>query len=130
MFGRIELIEGSSTDSDVVAAVRDRIVEGEKVMILLDSNHSRAHVLAELRAYSPLVQVGGYLVATDGIMQDLVGAPRSAADWGSNNPQQAARDFVAEDPRFALEEPDWLFNEGLVTERVTYWPSCFVRRTS
>jgi hypothetical protein len=75
-----------------------------------------------------LVGVGGYLVATDGIMQDLVGAPRSASDWGINNPQQAARDFVAEDDRFVLEEPLWLFNEGAVTSRVTYWPSCYVKR--
>ena len=97
-------------------------------MVILDSNHSREHVLGELRAYSQFVDVGGYVVATDGIMQDLVGAPRSAADWGLNNPQQAARDFIAEDDRFILEEPEWLFNEGDVRERVTYWPSCYVRR--
>lgn len=129
MFKRIELIEGSSTDPSVVSAVHDRISANDKVMVILDSNHSRAHVLDELRAYAPMVQVGGYLVATDGVMQDLTGAPRSAEDWETNNPQQAARDFVAEDDRFLIEEPDWLFNEGMVQERVTYWPSCYVRRT-
>ena len=128
MFKRIELLEGSSTDPEVVAAVADRLRPGDKVMIILDSNHSRAHVLDELRAYSRLVAVGGYLVATDGIMQDLVEAPRSDGDWATNNPQQAARDFVEEDGRFQIEEPAWLFNEGLVQRRVTYWPSCFVRR--
>ena len=128
MFRRIELIEGSSTAPEVVADVRSRVRSGEKVMVILDSNHSRAHVLDELRAYAPLVGAGGYLIATDGIMQDVVGAPRSAADWSVNNPQQAARDFVSEDGRFAIEEPAWLFNEGLVRERVTYWPSCYVRR--
>ncbi|MGZ8360302.1 MAG: cephalosporin hydroxylase family protein [Allosphingosinicella sp.] len=128
MFGRIDLVEGSSTAPDIVADVRGRIRPGEKVMVLLDSNHSRAHVLDELRAYAPLVDVGDYLVATDGIMQDLVEAPRSAPDWDLDNPQQAARDFVAEDDRFAIEEPAWLFNEGEVRERVTYWPACYVRR--
>jgi cephalosporin hydroxylase len=97
-------------------------------MVVLDSKHSRDHVLAELRAYAPLVPVGSYLVACDGIMQDMAGAPRSGTDWATDNPQQAARQFVGEDPRFAIEEPDWLFNEGLVEARVTYWPGCYVRR--
>ena len=80
MFRRIELIEGSSIDSKIVDDVGSRVRPGEKVMVILDSNHSREHVLGELRAYSRFVDVGGYVVATDGFMQDLVGAPRSAGD--------------------------------------------------
>jgi cephalosporin hydroxylase len=125
---RITMIEGSSIAPEVVDQVKELVGEGEKVMVVLDSNHSREHVLGELRSYAPLVQVGGYMVATDGIMQDLVGAPRSQPDWAANNPQEAARAFVASDDRFVIEEPEWLFNEGVVRERVTYWPSCFVKR--
>ena len=128
MFKRIELIEGSSTATDVLSSVEARIGKDEKVMVILDSDHSRSHVLAELRAYARFVRVGGYMVATDGIMQNVVGAPRSAVDWGVNNPQQAAREFIAENDTFVLEEPEWLFNEGVVRERVTYWPSCYLRR--
>lgn len=128
MMKRIEMVEGSSIAPEIVEQVKGLVREGEKVMVVLDSNHSREHVLGELRAYASLVHVGGYMVATDGIMQDLVGAPRSNDHWDSNNPQQAARDFVASDDRFVIEEPEWLFNEGLVRERVTYWPSCFVKR--
>lgn len=128
LFKRIELIEGSSTAPEVLQDVQARIRPGERVMVILDSNHSRDHVLIELRSYSPLIQPGGYLVATDGIMQDLVGAPRSQPDWDVNNPQQAAREFVAEDSRFEIVEPEWPFNEGIVRERVTYWPCCYVRR--
>ncbi len=128
MFRRISLVEGSSTAPEIVDQVAGAVSPGEKVMVILDSNHSRAHVLDELRAYAPLVGVGGYLVSTDGIMGQVVGAPRSDADWGSNNPQQAALDFVAEDDRFEIVEPEWLFNEGLVDQRVTYWPGCYVRR--
>lgn len=128
LFKRITMLEGSSTAPEIVERVKGLVAPGEKVMVVLDSNHSHDHVLEELRAYAPLVQIGGYLVATDGIMQDLVGAPRSQPDWGANNPQQAARSFVAEDSRFAIEEPEWPFNEGMVRDRVTYWPSCFVRR--
>ena len=128
MMQRIRMIEGSSIAPEVVKQVKDLVRDDEKVIVILDSNHSREHVLGELRAYAPLIQVGGYMVATDGIMQDLVDAPRSQADWNTNNPQQAARDFVASDDDFVIEEPEWLFNEGLVHDRVTYWPSCFVKR--
>lgn len=128
MAGRIAMVEGSSIDDDTVAAVRSQIGKGEKVLVILDSNHLYDHVLAELRVYAPLVDVGGYIVSTDGIMQQVVGAPRSAPDWATNNPQEAARDFVAENSDFVIEEPEWLFNEGLVRERVTYWPGCYVKR--
>ena len=128
MFERIELIEGSSTAPDVINRVRSMVGPAERVLVILDSNHSRDHVLDELRAYANIVPIGSYLVATDGIMQQVVGAPRSQKDWITNNPKEAARDFVVEDARFGIEEPVWLFNEGLVTERVTYWPGCFVKR--
>lgn len=128
MFGRIELVEGSSTAPEIVAQVKAMVAEGERALVILDSNHSYAHVTAELRAYADVVPVGSYIVSTDGIMEQVVGAPRSEVDWATNNPQQAALDFVAEDDRFIIEEPAWLFNESSVTERVTYWPSCFVKR--
>jgi hypothetical protein len=66
----------------------------------------------------------------DGIMADLVGAPRSRPDWSWNNPQEAVREFARAHPEFILAEPPALFNEGAVTERVTYWPSAFLRRAA
>lgn len=123
-----ELIEGSSTNAQVIDDVRSRIRPGEKALVVLDSDHSKAHVLAELRAYGPMVARGSYIVTMDGIMGDLVGAPRARDDWAWNNPRAAAEEFAAEDPRFVLEEPSLLFNEGEVRARVTYWPSGFLRR--
>lgn len=128
LFNRIKMIEGSSVAPDIVAQVRADVAPGERVLVVLDSNHSRDHVLAELRAYAPLVDVGGYMVATDGIMSRLAEAPRSQPDWAWNNPEQAALDFVAEDDRFDIVEPTWLFNEGLVRSRVSHWPNAFVKR--
>jgi hypothetical protein len=61
-------------------------------------------------------------------MQDLAGAPRSQEDWSWNNPRQAALEFVANNPDFVIAEPPFVFNEGSVTERVTYWPSAFIKR--
>jgi cephalosporin hydroxylase len=125
----ITLVDGSSVDTAVVAKVRSMVAPGETVLVVLDSNHSRDHVLAELEAYSGLVSPGSYIVATDGIMRDLVGAPRSAADWGANNPFAAAEEFLRRHSEFALEPPEWLFNESEgLREAVTYWPGAWLRR--
>src|SRR5690606_9668737 len=56
----IELIEGSSVDPDTVARVRSLIKPGERCLVILDSNHTRAHVKAELDAYFDLVAPGSY----------------------------------------------------------------------
>jgi cephalosporin hydroxylase len=124
----ITLIEGSSIDPVVVESVRSKIGPNERVLVLLDSRHTKEHVLAELAAYSPLVGSGSYIVAMDGIMEKVVGAPRTEPDWCWNNPRQAALEFVAAHPEFTIEEPPFLFNEGNVNERVTYWPSAFIKR--
>ncbi len=125
---RVTLVDGSSTDADVVARVRSMIQPGETVLVVLDSDHSKEHVLAELRAYAPLITVGSYIVASDGIMEQVAGGPRTQPDWTWNNPRRAALAFVEEDRRFAIAEPEWLFNEGFARDRVTYWPDAFVRR--
>jgi len=124
----IALIEGNSVDPSVVEQVKARVHPGETVLVLLDSCHEKDHVLAELNAYAPLVTRGSYLVAMDGIKEELVGAPRSQQDWTWNNPKKAALEFVAKNPEFIIEEPSFLFNEGNISERVTYWPSGFIKR--
>jgi cephalosporin hydroxylase len=126
--GYITLIEGGSTEPEVVEQVRQQIGQNETVLVLLDSCHSKEHVLAELRAYAPLVSPGSYIVATDGIMADVAGNPPARPDWTWDNPQEAVREFVRDRNDFAVEEPEFLFNEGSITERVTYWPSAFIRR--
>jgi cephalosporin hydroxylase len=124
----ITLIEGSSTDPNVVARVKSLIKPDEKTLVILDSNHAKSHVLSELQHYAPLVSRGSYIVATDGIMEQVVGGPRTKADWRTNNPRQAAIDFTAGNEDFAIEEPVWPFNEGAVDRRVTYWPDAFIKR--
>ena len=124
----ITLIEGDSVERSTVDRVRTLISPSERVFVVLDSAHNKEHVLAELRAYSPLVSTGSYIVAADGIMEELAGAPRTLPDWVWDNPRRAALQFVEESEDFVLEEPPFLFNEGSVTERVTYWPGGLVRR--
>lgn len=128
LFSLITLVEGSSISPETVESVKALIEPNERVMVFLDSCHTKDHVLAELRAYSPLVTKGSYIVAMDGIMGNLVGAPRTQPDWSWNNPQSAAKEFVENNSEFVLEEPEFVFNEGSVKERVTYWPGGFIRR--
>jgi cephalosporin hydroxylase len=124
----ISTIEGSSIDPAIVQKVRDQMLPDERGLVILDSNHTRAHVLAELRAYAEFVAVDSYIVACDGIMQEVVGAPRTDPTWVTDNPQSAVKDFLSERDDFVLEEPTFIFNEGLITDRVTYWPNAFLRR--
>jgi cephalosporin hydroxylase len=128
MYNRITMFEGSSIDKFVVGQVRANVKPSERGFAVLDSKHTRAHVLAELRAYADLVAIGSYIVACDGIMQELVGAPRTSPEWITDNPQSAVKDFLAERDDFVLEEPAFPFNEGHIAERVTYWPNAFLRR--
>lgn len=128
LFGLITLIEGDSTAPETVARVRDEIASGERVLVILDSNHRRDHVLAELEAYAPLVSIGSWIVAMDGIMRHLPEAPRSQPDWAENNPAAAAALFALAHPEFERTEPPVPFNEGVVTRRVSYSPDAFLRR--
>jgi len=130
MFPRITLVEGSSVAPTTLAHVEAAFGDASTSIVILDSNHSRQHVLEELRHYARFVSVGSYIVACDGIMQEVVGAKRTQPEWLTDNPQSAVRDFLAENDRFVLEEPAFPFNEGLGTQRVTYWPNAFLRRVS
>lgn len=128
LFPYITLIEGNSVDTHVVNQVKNLIPPQAKVLAMLDSNHTKDHVLHELRAYGEMISVGSYIVAADGIMEQLVGASRSNADWASNNPKKAAEQFVKENKNFIIEEPGFPFNEGVIQKRVTYWPNAFIKR--
>ncbi|MBI2349194.1 MAG: class I SAM-dependent methyltransferase [Deltaproteobacteria bacterium] len=128
LFEYITLVEGSSVDPQVVRTVKSLTLSGETALVVLDSNHTKEHVLGELRAYSELVSVGSYIVACDGIMGNIVGAPRTNPDWGWNNPRAAAEEFARENGGFVIEEPEIPFNEGIIKGRVSYWPGGFLRR--
>jgi cephalosporin hydroxylase len=124
----ITLIEGSSVDDGTVARVREAIRSDETVLVFLDSNHTKAHVAAELEKYAPMVSHGSYIVATDGVMEDLEDVPRGVRSWAIDNPSAAAREFAAAHPEFELVQPEWRFNESSLSRNVTHWPDAWLRR--
>lgn len=129
LFPFITLIEGDSTDLDTINAVKQQIGPEEATLVILDSNHAKDHVLKELEAYHELVSLGSYVVVTDGIMRDLYDVPRGKAEWKSNNPFEAAQEFIHKHPEFVMETPAWLFNESGLSKDVTYWPRAWLRKS-
>lgn len=128
--GLITLLEGSSTDEEIVARVREETASAQTTLVILDSSHTREHVLAELEAYSELVSVGSYIIAMDGIMAAVADTPRGHADWSDDNPMSAVDEFVARHPEFVVEQPSWRFNESELRTNITYAPNGYVRRIS
>ncbi|MGJ8682423.1 cephalosporin hydroxylase family protein [Paraglaciecola sp.] len=129
LYDAITLFEGSSTSPQIIDQISKDLNPEERVIVFLDANHTKQHVLDELHLYSSFIPVGSYVVAMDGIMQDMVGAPRSDEDWDWNNPTQAAKEFVAKNDNFIIEEPEIPFNEGNITDRdLSYWPHAFIKR--
>jgi cephalosporin hydroxylase len=124
----IEIIEGDSTSDAIVDDIRSRVKDSKKVMVILDSNHTKEHVLKELVAYSKLITVNSYIIATDGIMELVEGLERTSPDWSWNNPKAAAIQFQKENKNFVIVEPEFQFNESSINDRVTYWPSCYLKR--
>lgn len=124
-----ELIQGSSIDPKILYEASSHIPDNSTVMVILDSNHTKEHVLSELELYSKLITKGSYIVATDGVMKDLPDAPRSNRDWDLNNPFEAVKEFLKNRNDFILEQPRWPFNEsnGLVNN-VTYWPGAYLKK--
>ncbi len=124
----ITLVEGSSTAPAVVEAVTRMVKPSDRVLVLLDSNHTCAHVLEELRAYGPLVNEGSYIVATDGLMRDLSEVPRGRPSWREDNPCTAIAAFLSEHPEFRSEQPPWPFNESTLEKNITHWPDAYLRK--
>ena len=93
---RVEFVHGSSTDPSVAERARAACEQADgPVMVILDGNHSRDHVAAELEIYAPLVTPGSVLLSQDGIIDEL---------WifkgDRPGPLGANRDFLAHHPEF------------------------------
>jgi cephalosporin hydroxylase len=103
MAKRIRLVQGSSIDPEVVAGVQ-AAAAGKRVLVILDSNHTHHHVLAELEAYAPLVAVGSYCVVMDTVIEDLPAESFPDRPWTrGDNPKTAVRRWLVQHPEFEVD---------------------------
>lgn len=111
---RVTLIEGSSVADDVIAQVRARAEGVERVMVILDSNHTHEHVLAELEAYGPLVTPGQYLIVADTVVERIPAQEHRPRPWGpGDNPETALLAYLEAHPELDLA-PDPHLNAKLL----------------
>ncbi len=102
---RITMLQGSSVDPAIVEQVRAIAEEHERVLVLLDSNHTHDHVLAELEAYAPLVGPGSYCIVFDTIIEDMPADTFPDRPWGpGDNPKTAVRTYLTDHPEFTVDE--------------------------
>lgn len=105
MFKRITMLEGSSIDPVIVAAVTDLARSSRRVLVVLDSMHTHDHVLQELQHYAPLVTCDSYLVVYDTVVEHM---PKEEffpdRSWGpGNNPKTAVQEFLKTNDRFIID---------------------------
>jgi cephalosporin hydroxylase len=120
---RIQLIEGSSIDPGIAAEVARRCAGAKHVVVVLDSNHSAAHVAEEIRLYHHLVTPDSYLVVMDGAQALVADIPRGDARWAHDNPLVAVQRFLASCDAFEADRTLERFGTTCV-------PSGFLRRRS
>jgi cephalosporin hydroxylase len=103
MSKRITMIEGSSVDSAVALKVHAFARDKKRVLVILDSNHTHAHVLRELELYSSLVKAGGYLIVFDTVIEDMPEDSFPDRPWGKgDNPKTAVWEFLKSNDRFEI----------------------------
>lgn len=104
MASRIQMIEGSSIAPEVIAQVQAVATNHSRVLVCLDSNHTHAHVLAELEAYAPLTSVGSYCVVFDTLIEDMPAEMFPDRPWGpGDNPKTAVWEYLRSHPEFEID---------------------------
>jgi cephalosporin hydroxylase len=92
---RIKLIEGSSVEPKIVAQVTSIVGDRAPVLVVLDSLHTKDHVLAELEAYSPLVRPGSFVVVQDTAIESVSEDVYPDRPWHhGNSPANAVDEFL------------------------------------
>ena len=113
---RITMLKGSSVSKQIFDRVKEKADNAQTVLVILDSDHRKDHVLEELRLYAPLVTTGSYLIVED---TNLNGHP-VVPDFGPG-PYEAVEDFLKEDNSFIVDREKEKFH-------LTFNPQGFLRK--
>lgn len=105
MYSRIQMIQGSSIAPEIIAQVKTIAANYSRVLVCLDSNHTHAHVLAELEAYAPLTSVSSYCVVFDTVVEDMPADMFPDRPWGpGNNPKTAVWEYLKTHSEFEIDK--------------------------
>jgi cephalosporin hydroxylase len=115
---RITYITGSSGDKNIIENIFAGRKKNEKVLVILDSDHSMAHVSKELEAFSPYVSVGSYMIVED---TNLNGHPTYASH--GPGPFEAVEKFIESDKSFEIDKSREIF-------LMTFNPSGYLKKIS
>lgn len=114
---RVVYLSGSSISKDTLKAIKSYIKDDDKVMVILDSEHNKDHVLSELWIYSEIVTKGSYLIVED---TNLNGHP-VWPDFGPG-PMEAVREFLMSTNNFTIDQTKekyhLTFNPGGYLKRI------------
>jgi cephalosporin hydroxylase len=93
--GGVDLLEADSTSQTAVEAVQRFINGFERVVLVLDSNHTHDHVLGELEALAPLLPAGGLVLVADTLVEEFPEGHYEGRPWDrGNNPMTAVNAFL------------------------------------
>jgi cephalosporin hydroxylase len=112
---RIRYLIGSSVSEEIVNRVCSMIYQGEKVMVILDSDHTKDHVSREIELYSQIVTPGSYLIVED---TNLNGHPIEIFGPG---PFEAVQEFLSKNNKFESDRSRNKFG-------MTFNPDGYLRR--
>lgn len=100
---RIEMIEGSSIAPETIEQIKKRIPKAAKVIVCLDSNHTKSHVLKELELYQQFVSRGSYIIAFDTLASELAKSGIERDEYIDNGPMEAIKEFLKKNKRFEID---------------------------
>ena len=105
MYPRLKIFDGSSIDSKIASIIAEKAANCERVMVVLDSNHTHEHVLGELNLYAPLVSVGSYCVVFDTVIDDIPVNIHKDRPWGpGNSPKSAVHEYLKSHSEFKIDK--------------------------
>ncbi len=108
MASRINMIQGSSIDQSVIEKVYQAAKNSSNILVILDSNHTHEHVMAELDAYAPLTSKGSYCIVYDTAVEDMPEHFFPDRPWGKgDNPKTAVWEYLKK-----LENEDVKASDG------------------
>lgn len=112
----IEYHYGYSQEARTAEDIKRSIKPNERVMVILDDDHKRDHVLKVMRNFAPLVSVGCHLIVED---SNFYGHPVATPNPG---PMEAIGMFLA-------ETDDFIIDRSREKQLLTFNPSGYLLRS-